>query len=164
MNFLAIDVDYKKDKALVAGVAFCEKEDKIQKYTTQIEDVQEYISGEFYKRELPCILRLLKEHSLKPDCIIVDGYVFLEGNKAGLGKHLYDALDKKVKVIGVAKNPRGETQKEYELLRGKSLKPLFVTSVDIKLEEAKDFIKNMDGEYRIPTQLKLVDSLCRGKI
>lgn len=52
--------------------------------------------------------KLLSKHNLKPDCIIVDGFVHLEDDKPGLGKHLYDALNGKVRVIGVAKNPRGK--------------------------------------------------------
>jgi len=35
----------------------------------------------FYKRELPCILKLLDKLEQPPSCIVVDGYVFLDGKK-----------------------------------------------------------------------------------
>ena len=61
---LAIDVDYHKDNtAKVAGVLFENWEDKEPKevYISHIAEVNEYISGEFYKRELPCILDILEK-------------------------------------------------------------------------------------------------------
>ena len=49
-----------------------------------------------------------------------------------------------------------------EVLRGESLKPLFVTAVDMELEEARNAVLSMHGKYRIPTFLKEVDGLRRG--
>lgn len=161
MNFLAIDVDYRGDTAHVAGVSFSDWTDEIKTCKSTVSGVEDYISGEFYKRELPCILSLIKEHGLNPDCILVDGYVHLEGGKPGLGKHLFDALNKKVMVIGVAKNPRGGGMKENEVYRGDSEKPLYVTSEGIELYKAKKIVKDMDGPYRIPKLIKLADTLCR---
>ena len=44
--------------------------------------------GQFYKRELPCILELLKQVNPLPNYIVIDGYVYLGGDeKPGLGKH-----------------------------------------------------------------------------
>ena len=163
MNFLAVDVDYRADNAFVAGVAFSDWGEDVRRYKTKVEGVEDYVSGEFYKRELPCILELLREHDLHPDCIIVDGYVYLEGGKLGLGKYLFDSLGGEIKVIGVAKNPRGVMPEKHEVFRGKSSQPLFVTSEGIELEVAKNIVKSMDGPYRIPTKLKLVDTYSREK-
>jgi deoxyribonuclease V len=71
-----------------------------------LKHIEEYTSGEFYKRELPCILSLLgKNHFDNIEAIIVDGFVYLDDqNKLGLGGHLYERLPYKVPVIGVAKN------------------------------------------------------------
>lgn len=65
----------------------------------------DYKSGEFYKRELPCILTLLDEHQLTPEVIILDGYVWLDGvSKPALGYHLQQAIDFTPALIGVARN------------------------------------------------------------
>ena len=102
---LAVDVDYKENnEAIIAGILFENWEEKeiIKEVIVKIDKVEEYISGQFYKRELPCILTLLKKLEKLPDCIIVDGYVYLDENKKGLGGYLYQALDEKIPIIGVA--------------------------------------------------------------
>jgi len=122
-----------------------------------------YVSGEFYKRELPCLLEALKGLS-DIELIVVDGYVWLdEPTHKGLGLYLYNALEKKVPIIGVAKAKFGDTPKECELLRGESSKPLYITSINFSLEKAKEAIALMHGKYRFPTLLKEVDSLAREK-
>lgn len=62
--------------------------------------------GEFYKRELSCILAILEDIDLATiSCIIIDGFVVLDdAGKHGLGGHLYEQLDPKVPVIGFATN------------------------------------------------------------
>ena len=108
-------------------------------------------------------MALLSEHNLKPDIIIVDGYVYLDGkNEAGLGKYLYDVLNKNTIVIGVAKNSFKNISDEYTLYRGDSKKPLYITSEGMNLKDAMYAISNMCGEYRFPNLLKEVDKLCRG--
>ena len=48
-----------------------------------------------------------------------------------------------------------------EVLRGESKKPLYITAKGIDLHKAAEFIQKMHGDFRIPTLLKLVDSLGR---
>ncbi len=161
---LAIDVQYENDQAIVAGVMFSNWNDsEPQKIIiSEVNEIAPYIPGQFYKRELPCIKALLDEHQIKPNIIIVDGFVFLDTNsKKGLGCHLYDLLKKSVKIIGVAKNPFKNIPEEFKLYRGNSSKPLFVTSIGYTLEDSKEYIKSMAGDFRIPKLLKLVDSVCR---
>ena len=57
--------------------------EKPQHFTTDIiNDVADYKPGQFYKRELPCILQLLKQLDLNSiGVIIVDGDVFIDNNK-----------------------------------------------------------------------------------
>jgi len=163
---LATDVHYANSTATAAGVLFEHWSDPEPKreYVQKIEEVAPYESGHFYKRELPCILKLLKTHRLSVDCIVVDGYVYLDDDlRPGLGKYLFDALDGSVIVIGVAKAAFQSTSKESEILRGKSEKPLYVTTTS-KLDTAKGNIMRMHGEFRIPTLLKRVDNLCRAKL
>ena len=124
----------------------------------------DYESGSFYKRELPCILQLLKNFALhKNDLIIVDGYVLLsDEGKLGLRGYLYNDLGHKIPVIGVAKNLFAGLNKNMRAVtRGKSKKPLYVTALGIDLDMVSEKIKNMHGEFRIPTLLKKVDLLTR---
>jgi deoxyinosine 3'endonuclease (endonuclease V) len=162
-----LDVDYNGDKnAYVACIGFKAWSDEkpCYKKVDFIESIEPYTSGSFFKRELPCLLEALK-HLDDIDVIVVDGYVWLEEQgHYGLGMYLHDALDKKVPIIGVAKNKFNNTPKACELFRGESRKPLYITSVDIGLEEAKTLVAQMHGQYRFPTLLKKVDSLCRRKV
>lgn len=161
---LAIDVDYRDDIAFIAGVTFksWKSEAPLNIYESKLNNILPYRAGEFYQRELPCIMHLLNEHNLTPDMIIVDSFVWLDGvKKPGLGAYLFEALDEKIPVIGVAKRSFSNISDEYKLYRGKSNKPLFITSVGIDVNNALEFIKNMSGDFRIPDLLKKVDSLCR---
>jgi len=90
---------------------------------------------------------------------------FLDGiNKVGLGKRLYDCLDGNVKVIGVAKNAFMGITTDFELYRGESKKPLYITCIGEDLAKAKECISMMHGFYRMPTLLRRADQLCRQKI
>tara|TARA_B100000745_G_scaffold277774_1_gene208382 strand:+ start:1589 stop:2107 length:519 start_codon:yes stop_codon:yes gene_type:complete len=160
---LAVDVQYDDKSAFVAGILFDEWDSKkpIAEYISLVYEIEEYIPGQFYKRELPCILKLLDEHGLAPSCIVVDGYVYLDGiQMPGLGKRLFDALDKRIEVIGVAKKGFLGITSDFEILRGKSEKPLYITSTS-DLETAKNRVLNMFGKNRIPVLLKRADQLCR---
>lgn len=161
---LAIDVDYQDNSAFAAGVLFnnwddCEFVDKL---VAQIPSIEAYVSGEFYRRELPCILALLNQLNELPDYIVIDGYVYLGKNeKPGLGKHLYDALQGQTTIIGVAKKRFKDTPLNVAVYRGSSKRPLYVTSVGIENKLAKQYILKMCGENRIPVLLKTVDQICR---
>ncbi|CAA0226717.1 conserved hypothetical protein [Tenacibaculum maritimum] len=128
-------------------------------------DIQEYESGAFYKRELPCLLSIIEKIPLntEKDILVIDGYVFLsDDEKLGLGGYLYNELDRKIPVIGVAKNNFHTLNKlKKEIYRGQSKKPLYITTLGFDLEKASFHILNMHGEFRMPTILKYVDSLGR---
>jgi deoxyribonuclease V len=158
----AIDVQYDENgSATAAAVVFVDYSDsKVhQIYTCHIPGTEDYVPGQFYKRELPCIIAVLVMMKEDIDTIIVDGYVDL-GEKPGLGRHLCEALDCNKKIIGVAKTSyRGSDA--VKVFRGKSRQPLYITSAGIEPSVAAGLIKNMHGKNRIPTLLKLADSLCR---
>ncbi len=161
----AIDVNYVEDKALVAGILFehWQSSETICQITTKIANISEYKPGQFYKRELPCILEILAQLESLPEIIIVDGYVELGSEqKPGLGKHLYDAIDGKSIIIGVAKNRFEDTPAEAEVFRGGSQRPLYVTAIGISQADAKSAIASMYGKYRIPDLFKMVDKLSKG--
>ncbi|WP_151803524.1 endonuclease V [Acinetobacter guillouiae] len=161
---LAIDVAYTDNSAQVAGVVFESWASSVvlNHYLITIKPIADYESGQFYKRELPCILTLLDLVQEPIDMIVIDGYVYLGAEQtAGLGQHLYTVLVDKIPVIGVAKNEFRGTPKEFEILRGQSVKPLYVSAIGIELAQAKHNVQSMYGKYRIPELLKQVDRLSR---
>lgn len=162
---LAIDVHYKETYAKAVGVLF-DWEDETPKeiITTIVKEVAEYESGQFYKRELPCILELLKQIDLeKVECIIVDGHVYVDNDKMlGLGGHLYHSLNQTIPIIGVAKNSFVNTERvSFPIYRGESRQPLFVSAIGTDIIEMSNKIKNMRGNFRIPTILKELDRLTK---
>jgi deoxyribonuclease V len=161
---LAIDTHYFEEFAITAGIGFEEWKSDIECSRYRIKDriTSEYIPGEFYKRELPGVLSLLKEVPWLPEIIIIDGYVTLGEGRIGLGGHLFNALGGKVPIIGVAKKLFVGNDTAIPLLRRSSKKPLFITSLGIEVADASAYIASMAGQYRIPTILKAVDSLARG--
>lgn len=165
--YLTLDVQYKNDTATVAGVTFDSptSSNESEIFISKVDNIAPYESGYFYKRELPCLLTLIREHHLSPSLIIIDGFVhFGHIEKMGLGMHLYNSLERKIPIIGVAKNPFKNTPKEAEIFRPSSKTPLYITSVGYPIDDAKQFVLSMHGKYRIPTMLKLVDSAARGLI
>ncbi len=163
---LAFDTYYFEDKARTIALQFEDWQDKEETkiFDETLSGINEYISGEFYKRELPCILSLLKQIDLTTcEAIVIDGFVVLDDeDKLGLGGYLYEALNSKIPIIGVAKNDFSKIEKlKKVVLRGESIKPLYITSKGIDLDIAADKIKNMNGVYRIPNILKKVDSIGR---
>jgi len=162
----AFDTHYFDTKAHTACLGFEEWQQAAPSctFTECIDEPSAYESGSFYKRELPCILSLLQQ--IKPtqhDLIIVDGFVVLDDDgKLGLGGYLYNELNKSIPIIGVAKNNFAtlNTQKRA-ILRGESIKPLYITALGIDLDEAAELVRGMHGDYRMPTLLKEVDGVCR---
>lgn len=160
-----VDVDYRNGGAVAACVCFQAWSDDTSASETvvQIRNVEPYRSGQFYRRELPCILALLKSLPDLPQVIVIDGYVWLGDRQPGLGAHLYEALGRQVPVIGVAKTRFVRAEPVETVLRGRSRSPLYVTAVGMGVAEAADCIRAMQGPYRIPTLLKRVDQLSRGQ-
>ena len=166
---LAFDTYYFDQKAKTICLEFAEwNEDKNFKIHSEIIDnVEEYIPGEFYKRELPCILSLLKQIDLSTiEVIVVDGFVYLnDENKYGLGGYLYEKLNKEIPIIGVAKTNFASIEKNKKaLFRGESKKPLYITSIGIDLDEAYRKVESMAGEFRFPTLLKELDRLSKENV
>ncbi|MFT3679845.1 MAG: endonuclease V [Ferruginibacter sp.] len=163
---LAFDTYYFNNKAKTVCIAFnnWNESENFDTFSETIDNIEDYRPGEFYKRELPCILSLLKSiDTKKAEYIIIDGYVFLDDNdKPGLGGHLYNSLNRKKPVIGVAKtNFATIDRNKRELLRGKSIKPLYITATGMDMDDAVKYISSMSGENRIPTLLKTLDRLTK---
>ncbi|CAD7842513.1 MAG: DNA synthesis and replication; recombination and DNA repair [Olavius algarvensis Delta 4 endosymbiont] len=158
----AFDVYYQKDgrsSAVAVGVNEYADAQPVRVYSSRRPNAEPYVPGEFYRRELPCILELLKTFPVAPREIIVDGYVML-GAKPGLGQHLFMALGGCLPVIGVAKSAF-KSAGGLPVFRGRSSRPLYITAVGMHVDIAAANIRKMHGHHRIPTLLKLVDRLAR---
>jgi deoxyribonuclease V len=161
---LAVDVGYRENHALAAGVAFqnWEAAEPNGQWVVSIANVAAYEPGQFYRRELPCILALLGQIDSLPQTILIDGYVYLGADrKPGLGKHLYAALGGKCAVIGVAKTRFRDTPAEAEVYRGDSRRPLYVTAVGVDEADARSAVMRMHGAYRLPEMLRRADRLSK---
>ncbi|NAS30948.1 endonuclease V [Flavobacteriaceae bacterium R38] len=164
---LTIDVHYKEKYAKAVGVLFSfQNISKKEVIVEKINDVKEYVPGQFYKRELPCLLQIIERIDLeKIEVIIVDGHIYIDNDKNfGLGGHLWSALKEKIPIIGVAKRSFFNNHKTViPVLRGKSKNPLYISSVGIDVEDASELIKNMEGDYRIPDILKELDQITKSE-
>lgn len=163
---IAVDVQYGELAVATAVVGFADWPDptSILEYV-QCDRVtpQPYESGAFYKRELPFLLEavaLVERHDAV-EAVVVDGHVWLRDGQPGLGARLYEALDARMAVVGVAKSAFRQGI-AVPVRRGGSDRPLFVTAAGMPVDRAAELIGGMHGPHRIPTLLKRVDQLARG--
>ena len=161
---VSLDVDYRPDVTVAACVLFQDWGDAAEAahFVDRGPPAEAYVPGEFFRRELPALLRVvaLVPHPLTT--VIIDGYVWLGADeRPGLGAHLYEALGRGVPVIGVAKTAFHSSKAAVPVLRGTSTRPLLVTAVGVDSQAAAACIQRMHGPSRLPTLLKRVDRLCR---
>jgi deoxyribonuclease V len=121
-----------------------------------------YEPGSFFKRELPPLLSVLERLPALPPILVVDGYVWLDQDRPGLGYHLQQALAPRPIVVGVAKTSFAGNRAALQVLRNSS-RPLFVTAVGISVEEAAEHIRAMAGQHRLPDLLRRADQLAKGR-
>lgn len=159
-----VDVDYRDSYAIAAAIVADSFESAVPIETriAKINQVQPYRPGNFFERELPCILDVLQAIQSPYRTIVIDGYVELDENgRLGLGGHLHARLPNGIAVIGIAKTAFHGSSFAISVLRGKSQKPLFVTARGIDKGDAAAFVARMHGAHRLPTLVKCVDSLAR---
>jgi deoxyribonuclease V len=163
-----IDVDYDEDPAGTTATAACvvipgwTAAKPTAEHVRKLDGIAQYVPGQFYKRELPCVLAVLELVEEQLQLIVVDGYVVLDASGTlGMGGHLYEALGRRIPIIGVAKNRFHANAAAIEVHRGGSKRPLFVTALGIETQAAANDVQRMHGEHRLPTILKRVDRLCR---
>lgn len=162
---VAVDVHYDDEGgiAYAAAVVFSAWTDaepvSIEQYGRM--GIEPYVSGEFYRRELPVLQGMLREveEEHAAGVVIVDGHVDLGPDRPGLGRHLFDAVAGRFDVIGVAKNEFVGAPSRA-VLRGGSERPLWVSSTG-DVDAAVAAVESMHGEHRIPTLLRLVDQHAR---
>lgn len=162
----ALDVDYRPDgAALAAAVGFARWTDAApaEERTALVASVEPYEPGAFYKRELPCLRAVLAAVAGPVDLVVVDAHVWLKAlDQPGLGGRLWESLGRAVPVVGVAKQPFIDGV-ALPLTRGASAKPLWISAAGTDPVEARERVREMHGEHRLPTILKRVDALCRGR-
>jgi deoxyribonuclease V len=152
----ALDVHYENEKAFAACVVFNHWLDSepTETYQAVVPVPSQYRAGSFYERELPCLLSVLSKTEYRCSTIIIDGYVHLNKSLGkGLGTHLYKSLPYPAVVIGVAKSPLKVADCFVPIFRGRSKRPLYISSIGCKVEKAAKSILSMHGPYRIPTLL-----------
>jgi deoxyribonuclease V len=160
-----VDVDYRGDQAVAACVLFRDWPDATPagQLVGKVQSVAPYVPGQFYRRELPCLLAVLDKLPELPEVVVIDGYVWLGGeDHPGLGGHLHEALGRRVPVVGVAKTSFHSARLAVPVVRGaSSTRPLFITAAGLGPAAAAAHVQGMHGPHRIPTLLRLVDQLCR---
>jgi len=75
---IAIDVHYRENIAKTVSIEFenWTNEEPTKIHILELPKTAEYVPGQFYKRELPCILEVLKLSNLNDaDLIIIDGTI-----------------------------------------------------------------------------------------
>lgn len=160
---LCIDVAYdeQKDENKIGCVLIKDffDEKPYKTYELVKYGVHAYIPGQFYKRELPCIMHAIdhiRNDGEQIDTVIVDGYCFLEPGHIGLGEHLFQELKECVTVVGVAKTK----YKDADCVIARN--GLFVSASGITKEKAAEYVELMHGKHKNPSILKIVDHLSRG--
>lgn len=162
-----LDVDYRDNGAVAAAVLARDWTDAgpAAEVVAFIPEVAEYVPGEFYRRELPCLLTVLDRCPTAPDAIVVDGYVWLGPDRPGLGARLHEALAGSVPVVGVGKTAfLSAAAVAMPVPRGGSRQPLWVTAAGIDPAVAAETVRTMHGPHRIPTLLRRADRLARSAI
>lgn len=160
----AVDVHYSGDAGYAACLAFPRWTDAEPdaEYGALVRPVQDYEPGQFWRRELPCLLAVLACLLQPPEVVIIDGYVWLDASdRKGLGAHLFEALGAAIPVVGVAKGSFCGSPHATQVSRGSSSRPLFVTAAGMPLADAAAAVASMHGAHRMPTLLRRVDQLCR---
>lgn len=151
------DVSYDPPYAYAAAVVFEDwsSSGPVRVYKARSEIESHYISGELFLRELPALKAVLQKVTQQISVIIIDGYVQFAIERPALGWYLFHELGSKIPVIGVAKSRFASAENGTAVRRGGSDKPLYVTAIGLPEDEAAEKVKEMHGEFRIPTMIKL---------
>jgi deoxyribonuclease V len=158
-----VDVDYRPHETVSACVGIHEWADRtpcVERVTRSAEPAAPYLAGQFYLREMPWLVSILRTVD-NIELAVIDGYVWLAKDRPGLGAHLYERLLKRYPVAGVAKGVFRDNDSAIPVVRGGSSRPLYVTAVGADPEVVAAGVARMHGRHRMPTILKLVDRLSR---
>ena len=79
--------------------------------------------------------------------------------RPGLGAHAHAEFG--IPVIGVAKSRFRAATHAMPVVRGFSVRPLFVTAAGMPAADAADLVRRMVGRYRLPDALRRAGTLAR---
>jgi len=167
MTIALVDVHYEGSSARAACVlaASWEAESALESRVLRLARVEPYEPGSFYRRELPCLLRVLSLLGTPPDVVVIDGYVWLPSPvRPGLGARLYEALGRGSAVVGIAKTVFSGARHSpvvATLFRGSSRRPLYVSAVGMDLDLAAQCVQRMAGGHRLPELVRQADRRSR---
>lgn len=161
--FAAVDVAYLVTGESRAGLVAADGPSfgmVLWSATAVMGTAEEYVPGEFWRRELPPLRGVL--HGVAGlALVVVDGYVDLDPDgRPGLGARVHGEFG--VPVIGVAKTFFRSASHALRVSRGRSGRPLYVTAAGISADDAAGLVGQMTGPYRVPDGLRLADRLARG--
>jgi deoxyribonuclease V len=131
----------------------------IGEHIAWLNHISPYQPGRFFARELPAIRAVMADTG-DVDLLVIDGYVDLDPDgRPGLGAHLHAQVA--VPVIGVAKTAFRTATHAVAVHRGTATRPLYVTAVGVRIDQAAALVADMSGQHRIPDALRRVDWLAR---
>lgn len=159
---VAVDVYYlRSGEARAAAVVAADAafSQVLAEHTTVVPGAPPYQPGEFYRRELPPVRAVLNNIG-GLELLAVDGYADLDPcGRPGLGAYAHAELG--IPVIGVAKSAFAPATHAVRVLRGISMRPLFVTAAGMPRADAAGLVRHMAGRFRIPDALRRADQLAR---
>lgn len=161
---LIVAVHVEGTQANAAAVAFDAWEDAeaTKTYVSRMPQLEKAVRGELDLRDLPCVMQLLREHTLAPELIVIDGFVHLDADETpGFGQYLFQALGGTIPVVGISKRGQPGLSAQFQVVREEETPPLFVTCTGIDIGAVKVRLRAMHGRKRVPTLMKLAARLAK---
>jgi deoxyribonuclease V len=113
----------------------------------------------FYRRELPPLRAVLDDLS-GVGLLVAGGYADMDpAGRSGLGAYAHAASG--IPVIGVATSRFRSATYAVPVVRGSSVRPLFVTAAEMPSADAADLVRRMAGRHRLPGALRRADTRAR---
>lgn len=180
---LALDIQYKGDRAHIAGDVFTWGQEGYKTYGGVITADVPYVPSYFCFREGPPLLALIErlrgKFSIELDLIVVDGHGIAHPRLFGVG--CWIGLATGVPTIGSAKEPlvrhEGDLAEErgstlpvlvegklvgHVLRRQKGINPVYASPGHlVTIDEATRIVLEMPGEYKIPDPIRRADHVAR---
>ncbi|MCS7138917.1 MAG: endonuclease V [Crenarchaeota archaeon] len=152
-----VDASYHEDLAAVGFSVYDLSRNEVTLISVTISSVKiPYVSTFFSFREGPIVLKALKKIGDEYDALLVNGHGLAHPRKCGLATYLGVVLKKP--TIGVANNPIGSMEEEYNVNNLRMFEGKYYYSVGnmITLEKAYEILKKTTPEdSKLPIPLKV---------
>ncbi|HAG94505.1 MAG: deoxyribonuclease V [Pseudomonadales bacterium] len=180
-----VDVAYDKEaNELVAGIVVIDLDsfDVIDSNWARAKQNFPYVPGLFSFRELPSIIKCLRDIKIAPDLFVCDGQGIAHPRRFGLASHLGVLFD--IPSIGCAKTKLLGEFVEPEVMRGaysylfdkdeyvgsvlrtqSNVKPVFVSPGHrVSIESSVEYVLKLSPNYRLPETTRMADQLVRQQL